>query len=269
MGDVRKARVRAWGGLGCVAVVCLCAAARPLTAWERALADRDAFEAASDKSRPGFTRVMDEFRAVYHENPAAAHAPDAVYAVAALLAEQGRMLGDRKSLRAAIGQYEFLRAQYPASSLRGRALLAEAEIEQQDLGESDVARETYQAVVREAPRSAAAGEARSALAGLGSAASAPQASAPNQTPAHPAAGTRRQRPGPDRGERKARRNPGGRRNDEPGPGREPGARHGSGQSGEPGAGAYPGQAMPRMAAAPAPPRWSPASGTGRPPRIPA
>ena len=168
MGVARKARVRVWGSLGCAAVVCLCAAARPVSAWERAAADRDAFEAAQDRSRGGFTRLMDEFRAVYHDNPGAAHAPDAVYAVAELLTEQGRALGDRKSLRAAVGQYEFLRTQYPASSLRGRALLAEAQIEQRDLGESEVARKKYEAVVREAPRSAAAGEARSALDGLGS-----------------------------------------------------------------------------------------------------
>ena len=56
------------------------------------------------------------------------HAPRAVNAVAELLAEQGRALHDAKSLKAAVGQYEFLRTQYPGSSLRVRALLAEAQI---------------------------------------------------------------------------------------------------------------------------------------------
>ncbi len=151
-----------------MAAVCVCAAARPASPWDRAEADRTAFEASADKSKAGFTRVLDEFRAVYHDDPGAAHAPDAVYAVAELLAEQGRALGDKKSLRAAVGQYEFLRKEYPASSLRGRALLAEGEIEDNDLGEADVARDKYTGVVREAPRSTAAGEARTMLAAMGS-----------------------------------------------------------------------------------------------------
>ena len=137
------------------------------------------------KSKAGFAHVLDEFRAVYHENPAAAHAADAVYAVAELLAEQGRALGDRQSLRAAVGQYEFLRTQYPASGLRARALLAEGEIESKDLGDARTAADKYAALLREAPRSAAAGEARTAIAGLN--AGAPAGAAGRTRRAEPAA----------------------------------------------------------------------------------
>ena len=107
--------------LGAVAATRHSVAKKPvvLTPYERAVKDRVEFEGLADgaKSKAAFTRVMDEFRAVYHENPRDTHAADAVNAVAELLAEQGRVTGEEKSLKAAVGQYEFLRAQYPGSSL--------------------------------------------------------------------------------------------------------------------------------------------------------
>ena len=139
-----------------------------LTPFQQAERERVEFEALpeSSKTKAAFAQVMDNFRAVYHDNPRATHAPEAVNAVAELLAEQGRTLGDAKSLRAAVGQYEFLRTQYPGSGLRVPALLAEAAIEEEDLEDGAVAREKYAAVVREAPRSSSAGEARAKLAEL-------------------------------------------------------------------------------------------------------
>jgi len=143
-----------------------------LTPFQQAERERVEFEALpeSSKTKAAFAQVMDSFRAVYHSNPRATHAPEAVNAVAELLAEQGRTLGDAKSLRAAVGQYEFLRTQYPGSGLRVSALLAEATIEEEDLEDGAVAREKYAAVVREAPRSSSAGEARAKLAELSQAA---------------------------------------------------------------------------------------------------
>ena len=143
-----------------------------LTPFQQAERERVEFEALpeSSKTKAAFAQVMDSFRAVYHSNPRATHAPEAVNAVAELLAEQGRTLGDAKSLRAAVGQYEFLRTQYPGSGLRVPALLAEATIEEEDLEDGAVAREKYAAVVKEAPRSSSAGEARAKLAELGQAA---------------------------------------------------------------------------------------------------
>ncbi len=172
--------VTAWGGRGRLALPCLlgcvvgAAAARPvrhavvLTAWELAERRREAFEKQPEdaKTRAGFAHVLDEFRAIYHDDPGAAHAPEAVNAVAELLAEQGRAFHDEKSLRAAVGQYEFLRVQYPTSSLRASALLAEARIDEEDLRDVQGARTRYAALVKEAPRSAAAAKARTALAEL-------------------------------------------------------------------------------------------------------
>jgi N-acetylmuramoyl-L-alanine amidase len=89
-----------------------------------------------------------------------------VNAVAELLAEQGRGLHDAKSLKAAVGQFEFLRIQYPGSSLRVGALLAEAQIYQNDLQDAGAARERYALLVKQYPRSAQAEEAKAGIASL-------------------------------------------------------------------------------------------------------
>ena len=97
------------------------AGARPVrgvSAWDVAVRDRAGFEAeaAGTHTTAEYTRVLDEFRAIYHGNPADMHAAVAVEAVAELLAEQGREFGDQGSLKAAVGQYEFLRKEYPGSA---------------------------------------------------------------------------------------------------------------------------------------------------------
>jgi N-acetylmuramoyl-L-alanine amidase len=95
--------------------------------------------------------VLDAFRGIYHQNPAASKAPAAVAAVADLLAEKGRTLSDQRALRAAIGQYEYLRKQYPASPQVDNALLLEAEICRQDLKDTACAEEKLRAVVDSQP----------------------------------------------------------------------------------------------------------------------
>ncbi len=139
-----------------------------LSPWEQAQRARAALEAEAQgrRTRVAYARVLDQFRAIYHDNPRDAHAAEAVYSVAELLAEQGRDLEDAGSFRAAIGQYEFLRTQYPASPLGTPALLAEGSIEADDLGEAAVARAKWTELLREAPRSEAAKQARTELAGL-------------------------------------------------------------------------------------------------------
>ncbi len=139
-----------------------------MSPWEQAEQGRDALEAIAegDRTRAEYSHAMDEYRAIYHANPADVHAPAAVNAVAELLAEQGRVLHDEKSLKAAVGQYEFLRTQYPGSSLRVQALLAEGEIEQNDLEDAAAAREHYKLLLKQHPQSEQAEEARAGLASL-------------------------------------------------------------------------------------------------------
>jgi N-acetylmuramoyl-L-alanine amidase len=139
-----------------------------LSPWEQAEQGRETLEATPDESRTraDYTRAMDAYRAIYHANPADVHAAAAVNAVAELLAEQGRGMHDAKSLKAAVGQYEFLRTQYPASSLRVQALLAEGQIEQDDLGDATAAKEKYKLLLKQHPKSEQAEEASAALASL-------------------------------------------------------------------------------------------------------
>ena len=136
--------------------------------WEQAEKDRDALEAIpeSARTRAAYARAMDAYRAIYHSNPADLHAPAAVNAVAELLAEQGRIFHDAKGLEAAVGQYEFLRKQYPGSSLRVQALLTEGEIEQNDLNDAAQARGDYKELLKDYPRSEQAEEARAGIASL-------------------------------------------------------------------------------------------------------
>jgi N-acetylmuramoyl-L-alanine amidase len=139
-----------------------------LTPWEQAERGLETLEAIPEgtRTRADYARAMDGFRVVYHEAPGDVHAPDSVNAVAELLAEQGRGLHDAKSLKAAVGQYEFLRTQYPGSSLRVAALLAEAQIYENDLHDARGARERYSLLVKQYPKSALAEEAKAGLASL-------------------------------------------------------------------------------------------------------
>jgi N-acetylmuramoyl-L-alanine amidase len=139
-----------------------------LTPWEQAERGLETFEAIPEgaMTRVDYARAMDGFRVVYHQAPADVHAPDSVNAVAELLARQGRRFHDAKSLKDAVGQYEFLRTQYPASSLRVGALLAEAQIYENDLHDAAAARERYAFLVKQYPRSSQAEEARAGIASL-------------------------------------------------------------------------------------------------------
>ncbi len=177
----------------CAAVGCCCVAASgaavptknakaragvtkvQLSPWELAEKGRETLEAIPEgnRTKADYDAALDGFRVVYHERPGDVHAPSAVYQVAELLAEQGRDLRDAKSLKAAVGQYEFLRTQYPGSSLRGMALLAEAQIEANDLGDTAAAKERYEAYLKQYPASSHADEARAGLAALGHGAARP------------------------------------------------------------------------------------------------
>ena len=183
----KKMRIGWFRCVGCAVVVGCCAAASvgfaaagagtktkaaarrvELSPWELAERGRETLDAIPEASRTkaDYAAALDGFRAVYHESPQDVHAPTAVYAVAELLAEQGRGLHDAKSLKAAVGQYEFLRTQYPGSSLRIPALLAEGQIYANDLGDKAAAKERYALLLKQYPKSGSAEEVRAGLEAL-------------------------------------------------------------------------------------------------------
>jgi N-acetylmuramoyl-L-alanine amidase len=117
-----------------------------------------------DRSAIQYQRVIDAYRKVYYTAPTYSHADASVLAVAELLAEQGRNFDDQKLLQAAIGQYEFLRREYPGSKHRFGALFAIAEIYRDDLNDSARAKATFQEFLKRYPSNASAADATSALA---------------------------------------------------------------------------------------------------------
>ena len=139
-----------------------------LSPWEQAERGRETLEAIPEHRRTNadYVRAMNGFRAIYHALPRDVHAAESVNVVAELLAEQGRTLHDATALKAALGQYEFLRKQYPGSSLRVPALLAEGQIDENDLHDVKAARERYGLLLVQYPRSPHAEEARAAVAGM-------------------------------------------------------------------------------------------------------
>jgi N-acetylmuramoyl-L-alanine amidase len=121
--------------------------------WQHAVDLREKLEAQPPASRTKeqYEAVLDPFREIYHEKPQASKAPAAVAAVADLLAEKGNLCSDQKALKAAIGQYEFLREQYPRSPQVENALLLEGDICRQGLKDTACATEKFRAVVEASP----------------------------------------------------------------------------------------------------------------------
>ncbi|WP_446744844.1 N-acetylmuramoyl-L-alanine amidase [Silvibacterium acidisoli] len=138
------------------------------TPFEKAQRMREALEGRPEKQRTrrDYERTMDAYRAVYHSDPRSGKADDAVAAVADLLAEEGRLFEDEKSLHDAIGQYDFLRKEYPGSKLRFSALLTTGEIYLRDLNDRDNARATFQQFLKLYPQNPLANSARAELANL-------------------------------------------------------------------------------------------------------
>jgi N-acetylmuramoyl-L-alanine amidase len=161
---------------GCAAAILLLAAAPAYArhhkpeSWARqqyATADRlrEALNGrpAADRSRREYQRVIEAYRRVYYGSPAATKADPSVVAVAELLVEMGRQFDDPKVLRSAIGQYQFLRREYPGSRFRFDALFTIGEIYKDDLDDPAKAREAFQEFVKRYPRNRLAVQAREAL----------------------------------------------------------------------------------------------------------
>jgi N-acetylmuramoyl-L-alanine amidase len=121
-------------------------------------------KAESGRTRDDYEKVLEAYRKVYHTAPTSVKADASVLAVAELLEEQGRILNDPKSFKDAIGQYVFLRREYPGSKYRAEALWAIAEIYRDDLDDKVESRATFEDFLKHYPGNAHAQDARKAIA---------------------------------------------------------------------------------------------------------
>src|SRR5438105_4304662 len=118
---------------------------------------------AGARTRAEYQRVINAYRRIYYGAPSSSRADPSVAAVADLMVEMGRRFDDDDVLRSAIGQYEFLRREYPGSKFRCRALFTMGEIYKDDLDDPARARATFQEFLKRYPNNELADGARDAL----------------------------------------------------------------------------------------------------------
>jgi N-acetylmuramoyl-L-alanine amidase len=118
---------------------------------------------ADDRTRRAYQRVIDAYRRVYFGAPTSSKADPSVVATAELMVEMGRQFDDSKILRGAIGQYRFLRKEYPGSKYRFDALFTIGEVYKDDLGDPEEARSTFEDFLHRYPRNHLADDASAAL----------------------------------------------------------------------------------------------------------
>ena len=118
----------------------------------------------ADRSRHDYQRVINAYRGVYYGAPSSMKADPSVVAVAEILVEMGRRFDDDKILNDAIGQYKFLRREYPGSKYRFDALFTIGEIYKDDLNNPDYARSTFKEFLHRYPTDRLAENARQAIA---------------------------------------------------------------------------------------------------------
>jgi len=118
------------------------------------------------QTRREYQDVIDSYRRVYCGSPTSTKADASVAAVAEVMMEMGRRFHDTTALRAAISEFEFLRQEYPGSKYRFEALFTIGQIYEDDLNDSDHARESLEDFLRRYPRNHLADDARAALTKL-------------------------------------------------------------------------------------------------------
>ena len=119
-----------------------------------------------DRSRRDYQRVINAYRNVYYGAPNSSKADPSVVAVAETLVEMGRRFDDDKILNEAIGQYRFLRREYPGSKYRCDALFTMGEIYSDDLNNPEQARATFQEFLNRYPHNRLVEDAQQAIAEL-------------------------------------------------------------------------------------------------------
>ncbi len=120
-----------------------------------------------ERTRRDYQRVINAYRAVYYGAPTSSKADPSAVAVAETLVEMGRRFDDEKILNQAIGQYKFLRREYPGSKYRCDALFTIGEIYKDDLDDTEKARATFVEFLLRYPHNRLVPDAQQAIAQLG------------------------------------------------------------------------------------------------------
>lgn len=138
------------------------------TQFEKAEQMREALNGrpAAQRSLREYQRAIDAYRRVYYTAPTSPKAHESVVAVAELLTDMGRKFDDEKAFQSAIGQYQFLRREYPGSRYRFDALFTIAQIYQDDLDNPAQAKEAFQEFLKQYPWNRLADDARKAIAAI-------------------------------------------------------------------------------------------------------
>ena len=138
-----------------------------------------------------YKQVVTGYRRVALITPRAPEVPDSLLAVAELYTEMGDRFG-RSYYQSAADSYQFLVREYPTSRYCQDATLRAAKLQRDQLGDSTLAKKTYEDFLKRYPRSPRKREAQEALAELallqnGDAPSATNTVASTSTAAPPAA----------------------------------------------------------------------------------
>src|SRR5258707_2024486 len=136
-----------------------------------------------------YKQVVTGYRRVALISPRAAEVPDSLLAIAELYTEMGNRFG-RSYYQSAADSYQFLVREYPTSKYCQDAILRVAKLQRDQLGDSALAKKTYDDFLKRYPRSPRKREAQEALAELallqnGDAPSATNIAASNSTTASP------------------------------------------------------------------------------------
>jgi N-acetylmuramoyl-L-alanine amidase len=112
-----------------------------------------------------YKQVVTGYRRVALITPRAPEVPDSLLAVAELYTEMGDRFG-RSYYQAAADSYQFLVHEYPTSKYCQDAILRVAKLQREQLGDSALAKKTYEDFLKRYPRSPRKRDAQEALAEL-------------------------------------------------------------------------------------------------------
>ncbi len=132
--------------------------------FERAEKSRQGLEARPESARTlkDYTDLVIEYQRVYLITPHAADVPASMNQVALLFRTMGDLF-DAKYYQRSIDAFQLLLREYPTGKYREDALLAVAQIQQDDLHDSALAQKTYQQFLTLHPRSPHAAEVRASI----------------------------------------------------------------------------------------------------------